>query len=1372
MNATTPNAHQEWLGFVQPVGLVVSPVALAHSGVYPNRNIVEVQESLKRIARLVRIGGDDADDDAERVAITDFPSFAREVFGWQDGDVLGAPGGTPLPPDLDVSLPEFEEVLSPTFALRDPEKPERWLILIQVVLVGTDLDKADASGEHKWHAPPQARFERLLREREIPIGLLVNGTSLRLVYAPRGESSGHVTFSVRAMTEIAGRSMLAALHMLLSAERLFVLPRDQRLPALLSNSRKFQNEVSTALAAQVFDALVELLRGFQAANEATQGKLLSVVLRDAPDEVYGGLLSTLLRLVFVLYAEERGLLPTAEVYVENYSVTGLFERLREDAGRYPDLMEQRYGAWAQILTLFRLLYDGAAHGPMHLPARHGRLFDPDAHAFLEGRVRGARRVPGERLSPPRISDGVVWRVLQKLLVLDAERLSYRTLDVEQIGSVYEAMMGYSLQVAQGPSLGLKPDHVVLNLNEVLSLPGMERAKSLKKLAGCDVSGDAVEAMKAACTVDDLAAGLARQTSPRWPQVLPSGAMVLQPTEERRRSGSHYTPRSLTEPIVRTTLTPILERLGARPRPEQILDLKVCDPAMGSGAFLVEACRFLGDALLRAWAVHKAMPKVPPDEDPQLYARRLVAQRCLYGVDKNPFAVDLAKLSLWLVTLAKDHPFTFLDHALRCGDSLVGLTRKQIAAFHWTPEQQLPLAQKLIEERLKAAVELRGRIHACAARDETGSMAELLGQADAALADVRLIGDAVVAAFFGAEKDKARKGLLAQHRIAVEGWLTNAARRDEVNGVVRPLREGDRPVPPFHWEIEFPEVFARENGGFDACVGNPPFSGGTKTSSRLGQSYLGYLVARSPGASGNVDLAIFFLRRASELVGRAKAVGVITTSSILAGDSLRAGLAWIAGQGGEYAQTSGHATRKPFCRLRTAPLGCGIIVIHFSKITPSKTRAHGADSAGELSKCLWTVGGYVQRSDATTTPRQWPGGEANVAFVDTVIMTRMRTPDETKILAPHVLVQNRGVACRGSDVFGAGFVVDSSEVKVWRESNPRSCAIVRPYIGGAEFNNSPELHPDRLIIDFGEKTESEAKTYPLAYDRVKRLVQPARATVAQRDRRELWWLYATRAPEITSYLGQHSRCLAVAQLSKHLAFAFLGQGVVFANTLLLFRIHLLAGFAVVQSSAHSMWANRWGGAMRTDLRYTSTACFETFPFPPAWESSATLESAGRAYYDFRAALMVKNNQGLTATYNRFHDPDETDAEILRLRDSHAAMDRAVLDAYGWTDLQPTCEFLQDFPDADADDESTDSTTTSPGRKPAKNKYRFRWPDDLRDEVLGRLLELNRKRAAAEVVAAPPAPHGATPASRPPKPKGRRRQPPGDGPSLPWPEPGNA
>jgi hypothetical protein len=149
-------------------------------------------------------------------------------------------------------------------------------------------------------------------------------------------------------------------------------------------------------------------------------------------------------------------------------------------------------------------------------------------------------------------------------------------------------------------------------------------------------------------------------------------------------------------------------------------------------------------------------------------------------------------------------------------------------------------------------------------------------------------------------------------------------------------------------------------------------------------------------------------------------------------------------------------------------------------------------------------------------------------------------------------------------------------------------------------------------------------------------------------------------------------------------------------------------------------------MKDDLRYTPSDCFETFPFPDGFETDPLLEAAGKAYHEFRAALMVLNNEGLTKTYNRFHDPEETSPDILKLRDLHAAMDRAVLDTYDWTDIPTACEFLLDYEEDDDDDAATE---TGKGRKKRK-PYRYRWPDAVRDEVLARLLKLNAERAEAE------------------------------------------
>ena len=378
------------------------------------------------------------------------------------------------------------------------------------------------------------------------------------------------------------------------------------------------------------------------------------------------------------------MLPTHdEAFGRYYSLAGLFSRLRDHAALYPDTMDQRYGAWAQLLVLFRMVHDGANAGDVKLPPRHGGLFDPDRYKFLEGRPEAGARQTHERIEPPRVPDGTIFRALEKLLVLDGERLSYRALDVEQIGSVYQTMMGFRLETATGRSLALKPKQkmgapTAIDLDELLDVESGKRVKHIKDAAERDLPAKVAAAVKDAATVAELHGALEpvvdRNASP---DLVPAGAMVLQPSDERRKSGSHYTPRALTEPIVRTTLAPILHRLrgedGKSPTPEEILDLKVCDPAMGSAAFLVEACRQLGDALIDAWAIHGGRPAIPADEDEVIFARRLVAQRCLYGLDRNPVAVDLAKMSLWLATLASDHALTFLDHALRSGDALVGLS---------------------------------------------------------------------------------------------------------------------------------------------------------------------------------------------------------------------------------------------------------------------------------------------------------------------------------------------------------------------------------------------------------------------------------------------------------------------------------------------------------------------------------------------------------------------------------------------------------------------------------------------------------------------------------------------------------------------------
>jgi MmeI, target recognition domain len=182
-------------------------------------------------------------------------------------------------------------------------------------------------------------------------------------------------------------------------------------------------------------------------------------------------------------------------------------------------------------------------------------------------------------------------------------------------------------------------------------------------------------------------------------------------------------------------------------------------------------------------------------------------------------------------------------------------------------------------------------------------------------------------------------------------------------------------------------------------------------------------------------------------------------------------------------------------------------------------------------------------------------------------------------------------------------------------------------------------------------------------------------------------------------------------------AFVEKGTVVQDTLTLLLLCKWSDFSVLQSRVHEAWIGMVG-TTKGDAMYYTTTCFDTFPRPVADDLGA-LEKAGSAYYQLRAALMVRNDEGLTKTYNRFHDPEEDDQEILKLRELHTAIDHAVLAAYGWTDIDTDCKFLLDY--------EIDAEEWGDRKKP----WRYRWSDEVQAEVLARLLELNAERARSEV-----------------------------------------
>jgi hypothetical protein len=1254
--------HLEWLGYTQPVGVVVSATALVEAGVALPTSLIELSQQFDKTCprdSFTRTAGNNR--------AVHFRDIAIQFLGWRDSDLQ-------LPPEsMTTFVSGYDDVMYPTYVVPD-------LMLVQELSeekTPTELD-AEIRNEasNRWKASPQMRFERLLREANVPIGLLVCTGAIRLVYAPKGESSGHITFVVDDMRQVAGRPILGALFMLLGQERLFVGPEEQRLPALLKKSRTHQNAVSTKLATQVMEALFELLHGYQQ------------FLRNEPN-VYEGLLTVLLRLVFVLYAEDRDLLSSDPLYVNHYSVNGLYESLREDEGRHPETIDSRYGAWARLLVLFRLIYKGARHGNFRLPARKGYLFDPERFPFLE--------------KYPRISDGTIYRVLRKLMVLDGERLSYRSLDVEQIGSVYEASMGFALQVAEGASIAIKAKKktgapVTVNLEELLRQTPAKRNEWFSKQTDQKLTGAAERDLKAAVTVDELMAALDRRIAKNvTADRVPKGALIFQPSAERRRSGSHYTPRSLTSPIVKATLEPVLAQLGTNRTPEQILALKVCDPAMGSGAFLVEACRQLGDALVEAWHTHKATPALPPDEEELLHARRLVAQRCLYGVDKNEMAVDLAKLSLWLATLARDHEFTFLNHSLRHGDSLLGLSARQIAAFHWDAPsgQSRSFFEGILREKIVKAANFRREI--LDAREDVNyeALSFSLARADDQLEYPRIYGDLVLSAFFAGNNRARRKDEL--QRLAA---LRDNGEEGEFKRITEKMRSGEKPLVPFHWEIEFPEVFQLDTnsyvqGGFDVVVGNPPFAGKNTLIEGHANGYLDWLKTLHEESHGNSDLVAHFFRRGFHLLRQDGCFGLIATNTIGQGDTRSTGLRWICTHGGTIYRAR---KRRPW------PGEAAVIV---SVVNIGK---------GAVPGPYWLDGRAVEKITAYLFHA---GGHED----------------------PERLRSNENLSFEGYKIYGPGFTFDDTdqngvaspicEVQRLIENDPRNADRIFPYLGGEEVNTSPTHAYHRYVIDFEDFPLSwqEAPTghkgpvaadWPNLLKIVEERVKPQRRTDNRENYRRLWWQYAERRPGLRSAIRNKKCVLVLSLVSEHVCIARVSAQFALSNRLAVFALDSPSDFAGLQSRVHELWARFFGSTLEGRFMYAIKDCFETFAFPHSDDRNVCLEEVGRTYYDVRADLMIRNNEGLTKTYNRFHNPNERSADIKKLRKLHDQMDRAVLDAYGWSDIRPVCEFFPEFED--------DEEEENESRRPRTKKYRYRWPDEIHDEVLARLLALNQERAA--------------------------------------------
>lgn len=849
---------------------------------------------------------------------------------------------------------------------------------------------------------------------------------------------------------------------------------------------------------------------------------------------------------------------------------------------------------------------------------------------------------------------------------------------------------------------------------------------IKKLLANKLDDQAVRRFRTACQGDEELwkrikpfAGLIRTDTFGYPIVILPGSVYVTAGTDRRTSGTHYTPRSLTEPIVKYTLEPLVYEGPAEGKPKEewklrspreLLDLNICDMACGSGAFLVQACRYMSERLLEAWAAEEnkgeGKPRITPtgeiskggpeeqlipldDEERLVYARRLVAERCLYGVDINPLAAEMAKLSLWLVTLAKDRPFTFLDHAIKCGDSLLGVTDpRQIETFHLNPERGEVLNYSFVHSS-SAAVCKRAMERANEKRQALESFTvntpqdfarkeSLLKEADEAVENLRLLGDLLVAAAFASISDKKTKydDLITEWVDLVfegfdEGFPEESRRKKltELRHQAMQNLNGGKPVGhpdrrPFHWPVEYPEVFMQRRG-FDALLGNPPFMGGYRIGLSLGadyRSFIGQFVANE--VRGSADLIAFFTLRAARLAKTPATIGVIATNTIAQGDTRMVGLEQLLA-----SDVTIFRSTVAYSWPGTASVEVSIVWLHIGN---------------------WNASAILD--------------ETKVRKITAYLTEERRVSGN-----PHRLAENIGKAFKGSTTGCAGFVLSQEEAVSLLSRSSRNSDVLFPFLGGQDFNSNPEMSPTRWVINFHEwsleKSRKYSECFKIVEERVRPLVESRTGQIHEPD----YWKFSDKRLDSYRKIAKLDRVLFHSFTSKHIAFGFVRTGIVYSAPHVVIGLDAWRHFSCLQSDVHAAWVFQYRSTMRTDIRYAPSDLFDTFAFPCFTAAERTLvDEVGESYHSFRSKLMRYHNEGLTKTYNRFHDPDESAEDIAKLRSLHVEMDHAVAAAYDWTDLDLGHGFYE-----------------------TKQGIRYTVSPEARQEILDRLLELNHTRYAEEV-----------------------------------------
>ena len=1347
--------HEDWLNLTDAEAPWFSLPALKRAlsnGLDPTPPEVRAEH------RARWYGDDDTQSarlDSDRSDYIDW--LLRDVLDWRNRYLTG----DHLPADLADGVTRHDVTVKPTGAYQPApaapvglfDEPESAgdaagnethgpRVLVFSLPAGTD-PRRRPSGD-TWPATWVQRAALSCRHHSVPLALVTDGDHLTLVHAPERGATGWGTWRV---SEFSTEPVLFdSFRSMLRSRRFMGASQHDTPEALLAESASSQAEVTDQLGTQVRRATELLVNAISRANRDRGGALLAGV---EPHEVYEAAVTVMMRAVFLLVAEENGLLPVDNRHYQDlYSIRTLREALEKERFDNPEALETRTTAWHRLLATSRALHSGIHHDELSVPVYGGSLFDPDRFPFLEGRTADStwRTTVG---APIAVTDLDVLAILDSLLVLrfrdsrgtsDTRRLSYRNVDVEQIGHIYERLLDHDAVTAEHVVLGLqgKPgEEPEISLPDLeskmidgttalvawLSNRDAEKAgrrvgtkRQVEKFLGEPVDRDRRAGLIQACQGDQALAAriepfanLLRPDLRNRPLVFLEGSVYVTETGSRRDSGTAYTTRELADEVVEHALAPLCYSPGPQDTPDDnqwrirssadILDLKVCDPAVGSGAILVAACRYLADRLIEAWRAEghrRAADTATAADDPNrldivIEARRLVAEHCCYGVDRNPMATEMAKLSMWLTTVAKDRPFTFLDHAIKSGDSLLGIgDLDQLRNLHYDiaagKARPTPIpgfmaggeAVESVERLVRQAMAMRREMHSI----ETIGPADIERKQDlhrrseaclstlATIADI-LTGAALVTA---GERDPrtALTNLLEADAPLIVELVAALDTPVEANALDRVRRRGflrldaGRPdgAPsrdPLHWPIAFPEVFnGPETSGFDAMVGNPPFIGGQKITGTAGTDYRNHLIAWiASDRKGSADLVAYFFLNATKV---SRSFGFLATNTIAQGDTSEVGLTQIIDAGWK---------------------------IHRAV----SSTAWPGDATLEIAK-IWAIA-HPWDSQSLLDGRP-------VASID-----EMLYPASQSGWRKQRLTANAGKSFQGSIVLGQGFTMSPDEARALIAKDPRNEEVLFPYLSGEDLNQSPTQTAPRWIINFHDWPIQKATKYPDCFAIVEEKVMPERTSVNDAAAKN-WWRYLRPRPKLYQAIKPLTNVLAISRVSKTVQPVFVGPRQVLSDATVVFAYDDGFHFGVLTSGFHYRWAVRHASSMRTDTRYAPSDVFETFSQPPF---SAAVASAGEALNNCRSKLMLEHELGLTDVYNLVHNPDvRSDERILGLRDLHVELDLAVRDAYNFE-----LDLGHGFHDVRG------------------QGVRFTFSPRASDEVLDLLLELNRTRYEAEVAA---------------------------------------